>query len=184
MKIYAVLSFLFLIPCQAMADGGIFEISAGISYSRSNYANSNYSWNKRIGASFGYHLSQFSEIELAFQDVYSVTVISGFENTTFHDQVYSLNWVQSLLPKSFALQPYVKIGVGQLNREASGTYGMGLASPPAIVDSVTAIIGAGLRIYLTRTFAIRAEASSYLTGGAISTWRDNVATNIGLSYLF
>jgi hypothetical protein len=184
MKFYAVLLFLFLMPFQAVAEGGVFEISGGISYSRSNYTNGNYSWSKRIGASFGYHLSQFSEIELAFQDVYSVTAISGFENTTFHDQVYSLNWVQSILPKTFAVQPYLKLGVGQLNREASGTYGMGLASPPAIVDSVTVIIGAGLRIYLTRTFAIRAEASSYLTGGSISTWKDNVATTIGLSYLF
>ncbi len=184
MRFFRVIIILIFVPFVSFAGDGVFEVSAGIAYSRSNYTGDNFSWSKRIGASFGYHLSQFSEIELAFQDVYTVTQIAGFENTTFHDQVYSINWVQSLLPKSFAIQPYVKLGVGQLNRDATGTYGFGVASPPTLVDSVTAILGAGLRIYITRTFAIRAEAASYLTGGSISTWKDNVATTVGLSYLF
>lgn len=163
-----------------VASAGYFEVSSGFSFNRSNYGEGNYSWTRKWGASFGYHLTEFGEIELGFQDIVDRTVITNYEDTTFHDQVLSVNWVQSMTGRNAPLQPYFKFGVGQLNRDATGNYAMG-GSPPAIVDQLTAIAGAGLKIYLTKAFGIRAEGTSYLTGGVLSTWQDNVAVTFGLS---
>ena len=136
----------------------MFEISLGFGYSTQSYGTSGYTWNRRIGASVGYYPWSITEIELAFQDVVDRTKIEGFQDTTFHDQIFSVNVVQQLVPKEWPVQPYVKVGVGQLNREATGTYAFGSA-PPAILDSVTLIGGVGLRIYITKIFAIRATCS-------------------------
>lgn len=160
--------------------GSTIEISTGLSFYQSNYSEGNYSWTRRWGASFGFHFTELTQLEFSFQDITDRTVLPGYEDTTFHDQVYSMDIVQSLTPRNSPLQPYVKAGIGQLNRSATGTYANG-ASPPLVVDSLTGVIGAGLRVYLTRQFAIRAEGTSYLTGGAISTWQNNFSGTLGVS---
>jgi hypothetical protein len=66
------------------------------------------------------------------------TKILGYEDTVFIDRVMSLNWVQNLFTFE-AIQPYFKIGAGQLNREASGSYANG-SSPNPQTDALTAIL--------------------------------------------
>jgi len=172
---------LFAADCRA--EAGTVELSVGGSYNRSIFdpTGENYSWNRRWGASVSYEFFARSEIEFSFQDVIDRTMIVNYEDTVFHDRIYSLSWIQSLLPRSVPVQPYLKAGVAQLNRDADGTYAGG-ASPNPRVDAVTGVLGGGLRIYLTRTFAIRTEIISYLTGGEINTWQDNVAASVGVSY--
>src|SRR4051812_23713666 len=159
-----VLAACIMIPRGAHA--GVFEVSAGFSYSHSNYSDENFSWSRRWGASMGYHFTESSEIELSFQDVTDRTKIDGYEDTTFHDQIYAVNWVQTLVGKGASFEPYVKFGIGQLNRDATGTYAGGV-TPPAVLDSVTGIVGAGLKIHLTRGLGLRCEASTYLTNGML-----------------
>jgi len=167
------------------SEAGNFEVSLGFSFSRSNYGSEfNYSWTRRWGASLGYEFNEKSQIEFAYQDLTDRTFIEGYQDTVFWDRVYSVNWVQSLLGKAYAFQPYFKAGVGQLNRDATGTYGGGASAPVAQVDSITGVLGTGFRLYFTRTIAFRAEATSYLTGGALSTWQDNWSTSLGLSMVF
>lgn len=167
-----------MLPLQAVA--GAFELSAGFNFNRSNYTASDYSWTRRWGASIGYHFTDTSEVEIAFQDITDRTSIRNYQDTTFHDQVYSANWVQAFAGKNAAIQPYIKVGIGQLNRDASGSYANG-ASPPLLVDSLTGVLGAGLRLYLTRGFGIRAEGTTYLTGASIGTWQDNFSVSFGVS---
>lgn len=162
---------------------GAFEFSLGANYTKSNYSANNFSWTRRWGASFGYHFTDRSSIEVSFQDVLDRTLIAGFEDTTFHDQIYGVNWVQDLLGRTFPIQPYVKIGIGQLNRSATGSF-VGGGAPPAVLDAVTGIIGAGIRVYFTRTIAFRTEGISYLTGGHLGTWKDNFALTMGFSVYF
>jgi hypothetical protein len=171
------------LTAPATLQAGVFEVSAGFSYSRSNYSDRNFSWSRRYGLSLGYHLSDISQIEFSFQDVMDRTKIDGFEDTTFNDKIYSLNWVQSLVPRGSPIVPYVKAGIGQLNREATGTYSFGIA-PPAILDSLTGILGVGIKVNLTKGFGLRVEATTYLTGGRLSTWSDNFAINSGFSFYF
>jgi hypothetical protein len=170
-----------LLPLEALA--GTFELSAGGAFTRSNYGVESYNWNRRWTASFGYHFSDRSEIEVSFQDVVDRTHIAGYEDTTFHDQIYSFSWVQSLLGKDYIIDPYFKVGIGQLNRDASGSYG-GVDSPSTQVDAVTGILGGGVRINITKHFGLRAEVDTYLTGGKIGTWQDNISANAGFSFYF
>src|SRR5262245_33395655 len=131
----AVVLVLLLSPWPALA--GRFEISGGMSFSNSNYGDTDYSWTRRWNGSFGYHFSDRSEIEVSFQDVVNRNHIAGYEDTTFHDQIYSLNWIQSLLGREYIIDPFFKIGVGQLNRHASGSYDyMGGVPPTSEVASV------------------------------------------------
>jgi hypothetical protein len=177
------LGALLLCLAPATASAGAIELSIGASFNRSNYSETSYAWTRRLGFSVGYHLTELSEIEIAFQDVIDRTFIQDYQDTTFHDEVYSANWVQSLTGKESVFQPYFKVGVGQLRRTATGSYASG-AAPPSEIDSLTAILGAGLRIYITKTFAIRGEATTYLTGGALGTWQDNYALQAGVSWFF
>lgn len=173
-----------IIALSNSAFAGPFEFSVGFSFNKSNYGDANYSWSRRYGGSIGYYFTERSQIEIAYQDVWDRTKIDGFEDTTFHDKIYSADWVQNLTGRDFPVQPYFKLGIGQLNRNATGSYNGGTSSPPAEVDSLTVIVGAGLRLYLTRAFAVRTEATTYLTGGAIGTYKDNVAFTFGVSLFF
>jgi hypothetical protein len=175
---------LFSLFLAGSAQGGTFEFSGTFSFNSSSFGNGNQQWTRRWGASVGYTFWSLSEIEFAVQDVLYRTKIARSEDTTFHDQIFSIDWVQSLTSKSSGFQPYVKAGVGQLNREASGIYDDGAASPPATYGSLTGILGAGLRIFVHRAIALRAEGATYLTGAVLSTWQDNFALNAGLSLYF
>jgi hypothetical protein len=175
--------FLLCVGALAASDAqaGQLEISTGLSYSRSNYSPRDYSWTRRWGASVGYNITETTQFEIAFQDVLDRTKIENYEDTTFRDRIYSANWVQGLTGRSTAIQPYFKLGIGQLNRDASGTYQGGFSRPPSKVDSLTGIIGAGMRIFFTRSIAVRMEGASYLTGGSIGTWKENFSINVGFS---
>lgn len=165
------------------SHSGTFEVSFGAAYSQSNYGGGSYNTNLRLSGSVGYYFLSVTELEIAYQDVRDQTKLVGFQDTVTHDRILSLNIVQTLVPKTFPIQPYIKLGAGQLQREARGTYG-GTVAPPAILGSFTVIGGAGLRIYITKNFAIRGEANTYLAGGVLSTWADNVALTSGVSLVF
>lgn len=131
----------------------------------------------------GYYLMELTELEFSAADIFNRTVIPSEQDIAVHDQLYSLNLVQALLPKSWGFQPYVKVGLGQLIRELSGNYADG-TSLESISGSLSGILGAGLRLYVSRDFSIRSEATTYLTAAAISSWQDNLAFSVGLSYYF
>jgi hypothetical protein len=171
------------LSAEKTASAGVWEFSAAFSYNRSNYSDQNFNWTRRIGLGLGYYFTERSEIEFSAQDVIDRTSIQGFEDTTFHDQIYSLNWIQYITDKDAPFQPYLKLGVGQLNREASGSYALGVA-PPAILDEVTVIIGGGAKLFITKSFGLRLEAVSYVAGGSISTWDQNFSVTMGLSVYF
>lgn len=170
-----------LLPWKAAA--GVFETSAGFSFNKTSYGDNSYSWSRRYSASIAYYFTEISSIELAYQDAYSRNKILGLEDTSFHDKIYSANWVQHFTGRDFPIQPYIKLGIGQLNRDAAGTYATG-GNPPQQEDSVTGILGAGLKIYITKGFGLRGEATSYLTGGKLGSWKDNISATAGISVYF
>jgi hypothetical protein len=179
-----MLSALMPDSADARERGPTIEGSVGGGYTRSNFGNGNYNWNRRLGASLAYNFSEQSGLELSFQDVLDRTMVKGFEETTFHDVIYGLNWIQSLSDRSWRVQPYFKGGVGVLNRDATAYYSQMQVTTISRLDQITGILGAGLRIYITQSFAIRIEATSYLTGGMLATWKDNIALTSGLSLVF
>lgn len=165
------------------AKAGNFEFTATASYQKSGYGPHYSTTVRRYGASLAYSFWSLSELEFSIQDIEYKNELGLQENTRFHDQIYSVQWVQALLSRRFWVQPYLKLGVGQLNREASGTYAGG-GAPPAIYDSITAVGGVGLRMRLTQALGLKIEGTTYLVGGSLSTWRDNFGVSGGFSFFF
>ncbi len=165
------------------ANAGVFEFSFGFSFSKSLYTDVDYTFSRRWLSSIGYHFTETSGIEIAYQNAVSRTKITGLQDTTFEDQVYSANYIQAFTHSKAIVQPYVKVGVGQLNRDATGSYANG-SSPPLQVDEITGVVGMGCKVYFFGNTAFRAEATTYLVGGDFSTWQDNIAINFGISLYF
>lgn len=181
-RIFILCGFLSAISAQA-GPGGPFEVSTGFSFSRTKYNETSYTWTRTWGGSFGFDLTPITQLEFSYSTTTTRNKIDNYEDTTFVDRMYSANVLQQLLSRNSPIQPYVKAGIGQMNRDASGTYANGV-SPGAHTDSVTAILGAGIKVYLTRNLGLRAEATSYLTGARISSYKDNVGFTFGTSLSF
>ena len=165
------------------ARAGRFEMSAGGNFGRSDYGDGSYNWSRRWGSSFGYRFSESSSLEVSYQDVVERTLINGYQDTTIHDRIYSLDCTQSLFGRGSLVDPYVKLGVAQLNRDATGIYAMG-GSPAAQLDALSGLVGLGVRIRLTPALGLRGEVSSYLQGARISTWQNNTGATAGVSFYF
>jgi hypothetical protein len=186
MKIGLILSILTLSLLGSLekeAHAGVVEISGSAFYSQSSYGDSNFTWTRRWGVSVGYYFLALSEIEFSVQDIFYKTKLGNREENSFHDQVYSVDWVQSLASKNATVQPYFKVGIGQLNREAVWKSAAGTTGP-ILYDSVTGVAGAGFRVYVLKNFSLKVEASTYLMGGMVSTAKDNFSFTGGVSVYF
>jgi hypothetical protein len=175
--------FAVLMVSGSPAGAGVFETGTGYSYRQSSYNGGAYTRTQAWNASFGYFFTQDSEVEFVYQDSTTHEFVPNVQDIQYRDRVYSLNLVYHFLSESDPVRPFVRTGVGQLNRDATGTYTGGF-SPAGRLDQVTVIGGIGMKAKIAGQFSIRAEATSYLTGGSISTWRDNIALMVGGSFYF
>lgn len=176
---------LLLASLPKEASAGYFEASGGFSFNNNNYGSGDYEWTRRWSASLGYHLTDTTEFEVAFMDMVDRTAISGYQDTTFHDQTYSVDWVQSLFGREAFFAPFFKLGLGQLDHIATGTYyAMGGASADSEVDSLTELIGVGVRLGFSKRFSVRIEADTYITNWTLNTWQNNDYFMVGLSLYF
>jgi len=173
----------FLISIQTSAYADHWESSIGFNFNHSTYDSASYSWERRYGVSLGYNFTDLSTLELAYENTFTVSHISGIEDSSFLDRVVSVDWVQNILGRDYAFQPYLKGGLGQLVRDATSSNSLG-QSTDTKQDQLTVVAGLGLRYYFTRTFAIRCEYTSYLTGGKISSFKDNFGAKFGISWMF
>jgi hypothetical protein len=166
------------------ANAGVFELGGSYAWSRSNYNAGSFTWSRTYGASLGYYLTQDSEIQFSYSDTTTNTFVKEVQDTTYRDRVYSLNILYHLFDDKDPFRPFMRLGVGQLNRDATGTYTAAGVSPPGRLDQVSVIGGIGFKTKLTSQIALKAEATSYLTGGAIGSWKDNLTLNIGGAFYF
>lgn len=167
------------LPSLAHAQG-VWELSAGGGYNRTRFTDRDFSWSRRYTGAVAFYFLESSQVELAVQTSRERVKLSGFQDTIINDTTMSVSWLQSFFGRQALFQPYLRLGVGQLNRDATGTFASG-AQPPAILDVVTVVIGAGLRLRVSARLGVRVEAVSYLERGNINTWRNNVAINYGIS---
>jgi hypothetical protein len=182
-KLSLVLFFLALtqIPFDCLA--GTTEVSVGLGFNRSQYGAVGNSWSRRWTASIGYNFTEITGIELSYQNSTDVTSLPGYQETQLIDQMYSIDWTQALMPRGWPFQPYFKVGIGQLNRDATGYYPNG-TTPLARTDSLSGVLGFGVKFYLTKNIAVRGELTSYMPAANINTIYDNISFNGGLSFMF
>jgi hypothetical protein len=179
--IILLITALTIFPMDSFA--GVWEASSGFNYNRSEYAGGSYTWTRRWGAALGYNFTDTSQIELSYQNSFDRNHYQNYEDSFFRDEVYSMNWVQNILDKTYMIQPYFKLGAGQLHRKASTTNAVG-QSQISETDSFTVVMGIGTRLILTKGFGLRMEGTSFLTAGRLGTWRDNIAVSFGGSLYF
>jgi outer membrane protein W len=181
----AVRGILISLFCFGLsAQAGVFEVGGGFSLSRSNYNSGSYTKTTSYQASLGYYFSQDSELEFSYQDSTTRNFVDKVQDITYRDRVYSLNLLYHFFDEKAKVKPFVRIGLGQLNRDATGTYEGGAFSPPGRLDQISVIGGFGVKARITDRVGFRADATTFLSGGNISTWQDNFTLNFGGSFFF
>lgn len=178
-----ILGALFLSSSKTANAAGYFELGFSFSYQVSNYGDDSFTWVRRWATSFGYHFSELSEVEIGFQDAVNRSKYGTIQDVTYHDRLYSLNWVQSIFPRTIMIQPYFKVGIAQLNRDATGFYYTG-ESPTPTLDALSAVLGVGVKLNVSQRFSIRSELTTYLPQGSLGTYKDNLSFMVGSSVYF
>ena len=183
MKNIRVLIFIVLGLFSTSVKAGVFELGGTASYNHNSYNGGTVTWTRSYTANFGYFFTADSELEFSYQDSTNEEKVPGVQDITYRDRVYSINFLYHFFDETSAFRPYLRAGVGQLNRDATGWY-QGGYSPAGRLDQVTVIGGIGLKVKIYSRFSLKAEATTYLSGGSISSYRDNVSLNIGGSIYF
>ncbi len=164
------------------AQANYWELSTGFNYNRSEYSAGSYSWTRRLGGSIGYNFSDSSTIEYSYQKSFERDHYEGFSDSFYNDEVFSVNFVWNIMGRTAPIQPYAKVGIGELNREAT-IYDSGKTQVQKI-NQMTGVLGAGLKLLFTKTLAFRIEGTSYLSGAKISSWKDNIGATFGISFYY
>ena len=173
-----------LIACvPSLGHAGVFEIKLGYSYARTNFNANDYNWNRLWSVSFGYYITRISRIEISYANQYARSVFPAVQSSEIADQYTTLNWVQGILPSKAFIHPYLKAGAGQLNRDANVSSSSGLTSRIRM-DSLTFVLGAGLRVPVSETLGVEAEVKGYIVNYDFNTWKDNLSVEGGIAFYF
>jgi outer membrane protein W len=184
MKYGKILGIILVLFSINTARAGVFELGGSFAWKRSNYNAGSYTWTRTFGLSIGYYFTQDSELEFSYTDSTTKNFQQNVQDITFRDRVYSINMVYHLLEEASSFRPFFRLGIGQLNRDATGTYTAAGYSAPGRLDVVSVIGGLGFKLKITQKIAFKTEATSYLTGGSIGSWQDNLTFNFGGAYYF
>lgn len=192
---FLFVAVLFLFTSTANARPAV-EISSMFSYGKSELGGGAFTQQTRYSFSFALRFTKVSAIEVSYlrsktknfsPDVLDSLVSDVIDQTlTYDDTVYSANWVQNILPSKWILQPYLKVGAGRLIRKQRVDYTGILSgeSKETIQESVTGVVGAGVRLFLLKNMALKGEFISYMPKFRLSTWKDSQLFTAGFSWLF
>jgi hypothetical protein len=181
MKFYLIILAACCFASHAVA--GVFELGGAFSYDHNTYNGGSYTSDKSWSTSLGYYFTEESEVEFSYQDSINRDFEPGVQDLSYEDRVYSINFLYHFFEEGSRFKPYLRTGVGQLNRDATGSIEGGF-SPPGRLDQVTVIGGLGLKAKISSQIAFKFEFTTFLLGGAVSTWKDNETLNIGGSFYF
>jgi hypothetical protein len=162
---------------EAATSSKDFQIQGNYSFQQNSYGGDHTTTMQRWGGAIGYAIFSRSEILLSYQVSWYRVKILPIEDSLYTDTLFSMEWQQYFLPLSIPFQPYVKLGGGALEREAFG-YRFEDDLVPR-VQNLTAILGLGVRWMMSQALGLKFEANSYLAGGMIRTWKENLGVSVG-----
>jgi len=181
-----------LLPLPASA--AVVEISAMVGYNTAQFNDGYRSVQRRYTGTLGFKFTAVSAIEFEYTDATTIvsynTQLSNLlarptrQESTQKDQIYSFNWVQNLVSSKWIIQPYFLLGGGRMTR----VYKVGL--PEFGFEQVTTqkvtqgTGGVGIRIFLTRSMAIKTELKSYVPNFQFDKWKENQLLSAGVSFAF
>ena len=186
----------FLVSCFYCSEGKatLIELSAMVAYNTTDFADGYKSMQRRYTGSMDFKFTPVSSFEFEYTD--SVTKISYPTNlgnliphytnyaVTYKDKIYSFNWVQSLVPARWLLQPYFVVGGGRMirdSREEIPEIGISHSTNQNVVTGVGAV---GLRIFLLKNMALKAEIKTYVPKFHYAAWKENQMMSVGFSWSF
>ena len=189
------LSALLLLSLALSGNGhaAVVELSAMASYSTSKFDTNVTNTTRRYSGSFDLKFTAVSAIEFEYTDGLSefsypsdLGILSSATKVqeSYRDTIYSINWVQNLVSSKLILQPYFVIGGGRLTRKFSRSlpeFGYGQTTTENVL---TGTGGVGLRLFLTRSLALKGELKTYVPNFQFAKWKDNEALSAGLSWSF
>ncbi len=189
--LFLIATFLWPVFC---AHAAVVELSGLVSYGRVNFADGYKSTLRSNSGSIDFKFTQVSSIQFEYTDritkVSYPTNVGGElafytpEATTYKDKIYSFNWVQNLVPAKWIVQPYVVLGGGKMKRQLRREYPELGVSQSVTQNVTTGTAGVGLRVFLTKTMAIKSEMKTYVPKFQFSKWKENQQYSVGLSWLF
>ncbi len=187
-----IAALFFLTPTLAAA--AVIEISAMLAYSTSDFADGYKSTQRRYSGSMDFKFTPVSALQFEYMDSstsisYNTTLGQVLttptrEAITYLDKVYSFNWVQNLVPSKWIIQPYFVIGGGRLTRRYTDELPEFGFKQVTTQNVVTGTGGLGIRLFFTRSMAIKAEAKTYVPNFQFSKWKENQMLSVGLSWMF
>lgn len=173
-----------LVPLPSLYAAEPFgELSLMGSYSKTDYGNGSYSASRRYSVTLGYNFTTTTEIEISYSISDSFFDNDPYQTTSINEQALGLSIVQSLVPRSWYIQPYVKVGAAQYNREQSGTIGT-IPTTSTSSKSPSGLLGGGVRVYLLRNFSLKVEGVTYLPDMQIAEANKNFAVQGGAGWEF
>jgi hypothetical protein len=195
----ASILFGFLSPfaLAAKKDVALIEISVMGSYGRSQFkvqGGDYLSIQRRYTGSIEFKFTPVSSFQFEYTDSYTKNsaptnvgvVVTKYttESMTYADKIYSFNWVQNLVPSTWIFQPYIKVGGGRVYRVQKLEY-LEFGETYTVAQRLTTGVGgAGFRLFLTSTMAIKGEFTTYVPDFKFSRWRETEMFSAGLSWLF
>ncbi len=193
LKLSLLLSITVLLFPQIIF-AGVIETSALISYGDTNVGDSGRIKQSRYTASIAYRVTKVSAIELSYMHsestvgttirIGSLLVPEVSQTIVYEDAAISASWIQNLVSSKSIIQPYVKVGAGRLIRKQKVTYSVALNGREQKKTENTGVIGAGLRLFLTKHMALKGEYVVYLPNFKTSDLSSNRNLSVGFSWLF
>jgi hypothetical protein len=186
------LALLAFLPTTSLAAA--VEISGMLALSKSDFADGYRSDTRRYTGSIALKFTQVSAFELEYTDSTTKTsfptTLGGLvlratnQAVTYRDQVYSFNWVQNLVSTKWIIQPYFVVGGGRMVRKVTVELPEYAYRQETVQNVTSGTGGFGLRIFLTKSLAFKAEAKTYVPNFQFSKWKENQMVSLGLSWAF
>lgn len=178
--LFLSLSLFFYAPAFALQA---ISLSGMGMYSRVRYNNSAESVTRRYTAAIGVLLTSITEIEFSYTRATTDFQDDPIQTNHTEERIMSGSLVQTLVPSSWVVQPYVKLGGAHYVRKQSGTI-YGVATEPTESRSPSALIGGGMRFILSSTFSIKGEVVSIVPHMHWKDAENNVQYQVGVGIQF
>ncbi|MEW6057317.1 MAG: outer membrane beta-barrel protein [Bdellovibrionota bacterium] len=159
------------------------EVSLMISYSKTNFGENAYTTSRRYMGALSVYITPLTQIELSYTHTDTFFNYDPVQTTDINEQALGLSVIQALVPREWVVQPYGKAGIAQYNRKQSGTVA-GIPTRPTSSKSPSAILGAGVRIFLLRNFSLKVEAVTFLPDMKFGEADDNFSVQGGMGWHF
>lgn len=173
--------FIFLLlSIQAEAKQ---EIAFSLSSSRQKLANDSYAESFQYKVEIRMALFPVTWVELAYKNIHQKTQLAQIKSLITDSQLFSLEISQILVPPTWRAQPYVSMGLGQLNRNMVVTF-LDDSQASESLDSLSVVAGVGLRIFVSQATSLNIAAETFLDDFDFSTYQDNAALTVGINIGF